>query len=84
MLKQQVKQWERELREEGMREGIEKGIEKGKTKGELELVLELLEDKFGTIPEEYRDRVNRAGSEQLVAWAKRILSAEKIDDVFEP
>ena len=83
MLKEQVKQWERELREEGMREGIEKGIEKGKMEGELELLIELLEDKFGAIPEAYRDRMNRAGSQQLVAWAKRTLSAEKIEDVFE-
>ena len=71
MLKEQIKEWEKEL--------IEKGIEQG----EAEIVVQLLEDKFGAISQAYRARIGEADSNQLLAWAKRVLTAEEIDDVFE-
>ncbi len=75
MLKEQVKLWEKEL--------IEKGIEKGRAEGEAEFVVQLLEDKFGATAADYRPRIDAASSEQLLVWAKRIRTADKIEDVFE-
>jgi len=75
MLKEQVKEWERELREEGIQEGIEKG--------EAGVVLRQLEQKFGPIPAEFRCRIGEADSHQLLTWAERILWAERIEDVFK-
>ncbi len=66
MLEERVKEWEKELIE----------------KGETELLLRQLEWKFGEIPPKYRERIDDADSAQLLAWAKRILTAKTIDDVF--
>jgi len=87
MLKEQIKEWEKELREEGIKEGIEKGIEKGIKEGikegEVAVLVRLLTGRFGSIPDPLRRRIDTAGSEQLLAWSERILTAEKIEDVFE-
>jgi len=79
MLKEQIKVWEKELREEGMKEGIEKG----KTAGEAEVLVRLLEGKFGEIPDEFRRRIRAADSSQLLTWAERLLTADSIGKVFE-
>jgi len=82
MLKERVKVWEQELRKEGMQEGIkegtEKGIEKGIEKGEAELLGLQLEHKFGVLSEEIQRRIDQADREQLRAWAKKVLTAERI------
>ncbi len=70
MLKEQVKEWEKAL--------IEQGIEKGKA----DFLLSLIQRKFGIVPDRLRQRIVAANSEQLLAWAERILIAERIDDVF--
>jgi len=75
MLKEQIKEWEKELRDEGIKEGIEKG--------EAEVLSRQLERKFGEIPAAARQQINAASSAQLLTWAARILSAEKIEDMFQ-
>ena len=75
MLKERVKQWERELRTEGKAEG--------KAEGEAEVLLRLLGSKFGALPDPLHARVKAADSQQILAWAERILTATKIEDVFE-
>ncbi len=86
MLEERIKEWEKELIEKGVQEGIKRGvkegIEKGIEKGEADMLLRLLEQKFGEIPPGYRHRIDDADSAQLLAWAKRILTVETIDDVF--
>jgi hypothetical protein len=79
MLKEQVKEWERELRQEGIREGIREGIHEG----EAGVLVRLLENKFGSIPDRFRCRIGEARSEQLLMWAERILTVERIEDVFD-
>jgi len=78
MLKETVKEWERIAREEGLQEGIEQGIERGETK----ILLLQLQRKFGTLSEEIQQRIGRADSKQLLAWGERILTAERIDELF--
>ena len=94
MLEERIKEWEKELIEKGLQEGIkrgieeglerglEKGLEQGIEKGEAEVLLRQLERKFGEVPPEYRQRIAEADSDQLLAWAERILTAESVDDVF--
>ena len=82
MLEERIKEWEKELVEKGVQEGIKKGVKEGIERGEAEVLLRQLEWKFGEIPPKYRERLDDADSAQLLAWAKRILSAEHIDDVF--
>ncbi len=78
MLKEQVKEWEKALIEKGIEQGVEQGIEKGKA----DFLSSLIQRKFGIVPAPLRRRIDAANSEQLLAWAERVLSAERIDDVF--
>jgi hypothetical protein len=58
------------------------GLEKGKLLGESNILLILLESKFKNIPNEYKSLVKQANTDSLTLWCQRILTAQKIDDVF--
>lgn len=70
MLKERIKQWEKEL--------IEKGIEQGYG----EALQCQLETKFGSIADSYRKRIEQAGAAELQTWTKRVLTAQTIEEVF--
>ena len=86
MLAKRVQEWNRELREEGrlvgLKEGRQKGIEEGRQKGEATLLLRQLERKFGSLDPQTRKRVRSADAESLLAWGERVLTAERLEDVF--
>ena len=71
-----------EGRQEGWLQGREKGQEEGQRKGEAMLLLRQAEKKFGAVPTHLRDRIESASSRQLLEWSERILTAERIDQVF--
>ncbi|MCX4245889.1 DUF4351 domain-containing protein [Paraliomyxa miuraensis] len=50
--------------------------------GKVELILKLLTKRFGSVPLAARARVEAAASEQLDAWAERVLTASTLDDVL--
>lgn len=56
----------------------------GKAEGKAELLLEQLGERFGPPSDATRARIASATSEQLHAWAKRILTAATLDDVLTP
>lgn len=68
---------------EGKKEGKKEGEKIGIRKGELAVVQRLLERKFGTLPAEVVERLERADVELLLVWSDRVLTAEKLEDVFE-
>lgn len=74
MLAKRVEEWNRIVREEGRQEG--------RQEGEATLLLRQLEQKFGRIDPKTRKRVQSADSERLLDWATRILTAERLEDVF--
>ena len=82
MLAERIDQWNREIREEGRQEGLEKGLEKGQQKGRAEVLLRLLSLKFGALSPEIEERVRLADSDRLLEWSERILTAERLEDVF--
>jgi hypothetical protein len=61
----------------------EKVREKERTIGEATLLLRLLERKFGPLDRQTRSRISKAGSERLLEWSDRILTAERLEQVFE-
>jgi hypothetical protein len=75
MLEERVQEWNRELREEGRLLGLKEG--------EATLLLQLLEHKFGRVDAKTRKRVQGADTERLLDWSKRVLTAEKLGDVFK-
>ena len=47
------------------------------------MILQQLEMKFGDLPEHIRKRIQVADNDMLTKWGKRVLTAEKIDDIFD-
>jgi len=68
--------------EQGRAEGEALGIAKGRAEGEIRSLMLLLELKFGTVPDEVRERVANANLEQLERWLKRVIPAENLGAVF--
>ncbi len=71
-------EWAQKVRREGRREGREKGL----IDGERALMLRMLAHRFGELPESAARRIKRADPEQLDRWAKRMLDADTLDQVF--
>ncbi len=64
---------------EGKKEGEKIGIRKG----ELAVLRRQLERRFGKLPAAAVERLERADIDQLLVWSDRVLTAAKLDDVFE-
>jgi predicted transposase/invertase (TIGR01784 family) len=86
MLEERVREWSRELRREGQERGLERGLKQGRKEGlkegEASLLLRQLERKFGPLDAKTKARVRKASSERLLEWGDRILTAERLSQVF--
>ncbi|HYU33247.1 MAG TPA: DUF4351 domain-containing protein [Thermoanaerobaculia bacterium] len=71
--------FEREVREEGWKAGERQG----EKQGEARLLLRQLERKFGPLDARTRARIRRAGPDRLLEWGERVLTAERLEQVFE-
>jgi hypothetical protein len=60
----------------------EESEQRGVQRGEVRVLLRLLRLKFGEIPEDVRRRVEQADADTLLTWSERILTAERIEDIF--
>jgi tetrahydromethanopterin S-methyltransferase subunit G len=67
----------------GMRKGEEVGIEKGEVIGESKMLVSQLNAKFQVVPQKYLDKIKNANTDMLMVWARKLLFAPKIEDVFE-
>lgn len=74
--------WMEEGREEGRKEGREEGREEGRRQGCEHMLLNMLNARFGRVPEDVRRRVSQATVEDLVAWSERLFAAGSLDEVF--
>ena len=54
----------------------------GREEGRQEVVLSLIEERFGPLDESLRKTIEQASGEQILRWAKRLLSASSLDEVF--
>lgn len=90
MLKETVREWTRQWElqglEKGRLQGLEKGrlqgLEKGRRQGEAQVLLHLLESRFGVVNDATRARIATGDAEQLLTWARRVLSAESLEEIF--
>jgi predicted transposase/invertase (TIGR01784 family) len=73
-----------EGRRDGRKEGRKEGRRDGRKEGRAGLLLELLALRFGDPSAVIRARVEAASIEELDAWAKRVLTAESLDEVLAP
>jgi flagellar biosynthesis/type III secretory pathway protein FliH len=86
MLAENIDRWNRQIREEGMEEGLlkgrEEGRQEGRQEGEARVLLRLLRLKFGPLASETEERVRSADADRLLEWSERVLTAERLQDVF--
>ena len=66
-----------------LNEGKKEGKKEGIRIGELAVLRRLLERKFGELPAAAVGRLERADVDLLLVWSDRVLTAEKLDDIFE-
>lgn len=57
-------------------------MEKGLAEGGAAILLSLLTERFGSLPAKISERVRAASVEQLDLWAKSLLAAKTLEDVF--
>jgi hypothetical protein len=60
------------------KEGYDQGLEEGRQS----MLLMLLEERFGALPEAIEKRVRAAALDELDTWARAVLHASTLDDVF--
>jgi hypothetical protein len=69
---------------EGLEEGIKEGTKKGIELGYRAVLRELLQQRFGELPADALARLDEADADTLDAWARRVLTAGSLADVFAP
>ncbi|MEM7354785.1 MAG: Rpn family recombination-promoting nuclease/putative transposase, partial [Acidobacteriota bacterium] len=74
--------WEERGLERGLKRGREQGREQGQREGESKMLLRQLERRFGAPGTEVQRRVRSADADRLLEWGDRILTAERMEDVF--
>jgi flagellar biosynthesis/type III secretory pathway protein FliH len=71
-----------QFREEGYKKGNAEGVAQGEVAGRMELLLRLVRKRFGDVSPTIEDRIRSADGDTLDRWAERILTANRIDEVF--
>lgn len=75
--------WSNRWQQEGIEQGMQQGMQQGIQQGREDILLPLLQAKFGTaVTDSVTSRLQHATSEQAQTWARRILDAESLDEVF--
>ncbi len=74
--------WKQEGRQEGRQQGRQEGRKEGRQEGESKMLLRLLKRHFGDLDALTRQRVESADADRLLEWGDRILTAERLEDVF--
>ena len=86
MLVENLYEWvaekSQEARQEGHEIGLREGREEGRREGEARLLLSQLQARFGDLPEWAQDRIWQASVQELEHWGVRLLSADRLDEVF--
>jgi len=67
----------------GWEEGQLAGKQEGKQEGEVALLAMLLSQRFGPLSEDTRAHLEQADAAQLERWAKRLLDAASLAEVFD-
>jgi predicted transposase/invertase (TIGR01784 family) len=74
MLAEKIDSWNEKIREEGREEGLREG--------RAGVLLRLLRLKFGPLSPEEEKRVRSTDADRLLEWSDRVLTAERLQDVF--
>lgn len=67
---------------EGRAEGREQGREQGREEGQRDILLDLMQKRFGRVPQRIRRRLTALKPDEIRAATLRVLDAQRIDDLF--
>lgn len=70
--------WSHQWKMEGLAEGRKEGLHEG----QAAILRNLLQHRFGSLPDTVQQQINHASSQQLEAWALNLLDAKSLNDVF--
>jgi len=82
MLLESVEEWNKEIEEKGREEGLTQGLQRGREEGRRGVLLHQLEVKFGHLDDRTRAQVAAADPQHLREWIERVLTAQRLADVF--
>lgn len=83
MLEDNSDSWLHQWEAQGMQKGLQVGMQQGRQEGLQSSLLSLIQHKFGTMQDKYRQEAAQGTSQQLAAWSLRVLDAATIDEVFQ-
>ena len=63
---------------------VGEGLERGREQGLRDILLRLLVQRFGSVPESTRERVEQAKLDELDRWLDNVIPAATLADVFKP
>ena len=63
--------------------GMEKGLEQGRKEGAVALLEQQLTHRFGQLPQTVRNKLAKAGMDQLTAWAVALPAAQSLKQLFK-
>lgn len=70
-------------RDTGRAEGRAEGRTEGRAEGRAEALIDLLTARFGPLPADTTYTIRTAHPEQLRAWTTRVLTAARLEEIFE-
>ena len=82
MLAESIDRWNQKIREEGRQEGQQEGRQEGRQEWGASMLLRQLRLKFGPLSSEVEARVRSTDADRLLDWSERVLTAERLEDVF--
>ncbi len=65
--------------DEWMQEGLEKGI----TEGMVKSLIILLEQRFGSISDDIRNKIKNSNRDKINIWFTKAVNAKDVDDIFD-
>ncbi|MBF0179292.1 MAG: DUF4351 domain-containing protein [Magnetococcales bacterium] len=71
MLAARVEKWAQDYKQQGLQEG------------KAEILLQLLQERFGLVPEAVRKKVTSANPDDINAWARKIFRADSLQALFQ-
>ncbi len=79
MLLERAERWSKQWKAEGLKEGLKEG----RRAGRAAVLKDLASQRFGELPPQAALRFDRADVDALDRWSRRLLSAKRLEDVFD-
>lgn len=66
---------------QSLSQGLAKGHAQGRAEASREILIEQLGIRFGVLPADVIDRVQQASADDCKEWARRLLTADSLDEL---